>query len=199
MKKTAIYSLLLLIATLIVAVMPTEAEAEIYEDTLRLHILAEDDSEGAQAVKLEIRDRLLSEYGTLLCTSGDVEAAIENAQGLLPEIEAACERWCRELGAPADVAVTLTEEWYGTREYESFTLPAGYYRSMRVIIGDGEGRNWWCVMYPPLCLGIATENAPSDDGILDYTREEISLIENRGYQVKFKLLEIISEAFKKNS
>lgn len=199
MKKTVLNAALVLVATLLIALMPTEAEAEIYEDTLRLHILAENDSKGAQALKLEVRDRLLAEYGTRLSTSGDVDAAIENAAELLPEIEASCEVWCRELGSPADVTVTLTEEWYDTREYESFTLPAGYYRSLRVIIGEGEGRNWWCVMYPPLCLGIATEDAPADDSVIDYTREEISLIESSGYRVKFKLLEIFSEAFKKNS
>jgi stage II sporulation protein R len=199
MKKTVINAALVLVATLLIALMPTEAEAEIYEDTLRLHILAEDDSEAAQALKLEIRDRLLTEYGTRLSSSGDVDAAIENAVGLLPEIEASCERWCCELASPADVTVTLREEWYDTREYEGFTLPRGYYRSLRVVIGEGMGRNWWCVMYPPLCLGMATEDAPADDGVIDYTREEIALIESHGYQVKFKLLEIISEAFKKNS
>ena len=92
-------------------------------------------------------------------------------------------------------SATLTEEWYDTRSYENFTLPQGNYYSLRIIIGEGVGKNWWCVMFPPLCLDIATENAPADDGIVDYTKSEINLITNRKYTVKFKILELLSDAF----
>ena len=91
----------------------------------------------------------------------------------------------------------MSEEWYDTRVYEGFALPEGIYSSLRVIIGDGAGKNWWCVMYPPLCTSLAVEKAPSDDGIINYTKEELSLIEGKGYNIKFKGLELLSKLFSK--
>lgn len=189
----------LLIATLILAAMPTDAEAMIYEDTVRLHILAASDSEEDQALKLSVRDSLLRKYGKRLAAAENKVEAERMAGALLDEIRLDAERWIREAGYSYGVRVTLTKEWYDTREYENFTLPAGVYTSLRVIIGSGEGKNWWCVMYPPLCIDIATENAPSDDATIDYTKEETTLITDKGYNVKFKILEIISSLFSKNS
>ena len=188
----------LLIATLILAAMPTDAEAMIYEDTVRLHILAASDSEEDQALKLSVRDSLLQKYGKRLAAAENKGEAEGMAGALLDEIRLDAERWIREAGYSYGVRVTLTKEWYDTREYEDFTLPAGVYTSLRVIIGSGEGKNWWCVMYPPLCIDIATENAPSDDATIDYTKEETTLITDKGYNVKFKILEIISSLFSKN-
>ncbi len=198
MKGLPIFTLVILIATLLVAALPTEAEAKIYEDTVRLHILAESDSDSDQALKLYLRDKILEKYGARLSKAESKENAEAIAKELLGDIEADAERWIREEGFSYGVTVTLTEEWYGTREYESFTLPAGVYTSLRVIIGEGCGKNWWCVMYPPLCIDIATEEAPPDDATIDYTKEEINLITEDGYRVKFKLLEIISSLFQEN-
>ena len=198
MKSIPQFAFTLLIATLILAAFPTDAEAKIYEDTIRLHILAESDDEKDQALKIRVRDALLVEYGELLGDAGSFEAAKDEARGLLEEIEALAGEVVRESGYDYSVAATLTEEWYDTREYEDFTLPAGYYTSLRVIIGRGEGQNWWCVMYPPLCMEIACEDAPRDDAIIDYTKEEINLIQSGKYNVKFKILEELSRAFAKN-
>ena len=128
-----------------------------------------------------MRDRLLLKYGELLRAGGSFEEAKRVASELLPEIEKSAEEWIRELGFDYGVTATLTEEWYETREYESFSLPAGYYTSLRVIIGEGAGKNWWCVMYPPLCMELASEDAPRDDGVIDYTNEEITLITSGKY------------------
>ena len=199
MKKTALYSVVILLITLIVAALPTDAEADIYSDTLRLHILASSDSREDQELKLEIRDRLLKKYGDVLASGESIEGAIEITDSKTEEIERDCEEWIAELGYSYGVTVALKKEWYETRDYEDFTLPAGYYSSLRVVIGEGDGKNWWCVMYPPLCLDIATESAPADDGVIDYSDEELLLIKNKGYRVKFKILELLSEAFYKNS
>lgn len=195
MKNTLLSALAILIATLIFTAMPTDAEAEIYSDTLRLHILAASDSEEDQALKLTVRDKILEKYGSQLSCYSSIEEANEKIRELLPLIEQDSERWIIEEGKHYSVKCTLTTEWYDTREYEDFTLPRGYYSSLRVIIGEGEGKNWWCVMYPPLCLDIATENAPSDDATIGYTDSEINLISKKGYNVKFKLLETFSEGF----
>ena len=198
MKAVIKYAFITLIVTMLLCVLPTEAEGEIYEDTLRLHILANSDSKEDQALKIELRDRLLAKYGSMLKAGGSIAEAKESVEALLPEIEMDVEEWIRELGQDYSATATLSREWYDTREYEDFTLPCGYYNSLRIIIGEGEGKNWWCVMYPPLCLDMATEPAPADDGIIDYSKEEISLIKNGKYQVKFKILEDLSRVFAKN-
>ncbi len=198
MKDLVKYVFSLLIATMLIAAMPTDAESRIYEDTIRLHILANSDTQVDQDLKLTIRDKLLTKYGSMLSEGKSVTEAKERISGLVSEIEADAEAWIKELGYGYNVSALISEEWYETREYEGFALPAGYYTSLRIIIGEGEGQNWWCVMYPPLCLEMATESAPRDDGIIDYSKEEISLIRSGKYQVKFKILEDLSRAFAKN-
>ena len=188
----------MLIATMFLSAFPTDAEADIYTDTIRLHILANSDSREDQELKLAVRDRLLVDYGERLKSGGSYEGAEAMVKILLPEIEDSVEKWIEEMGFDYQARATLGVEWYETREYEDFALPAGYYTSLRVIIGDGEGQNWWCVMYPPMCMEMACESAPADDGVIDYTREEIALIKSGKYNVKFKILEELSRAFAKN-
>ena len=196
MKKAFLTGLIFLFVGLFIAVFPTEREGEIYADTIRLHILARSDSEYDQKIKLEIRDKLLLKYGREL-SSYDSVASAENAIGaLLPSIEEDVDLWLFELGCDVKCNVYLTEEWYDTREYENFVLPRGTYTSLKVVIDEGEGKNWWCVMFPPLCLDIATEDAPKDDALIGYTEEQINLIgKTKRYNVKFKVLEIISDIF----
>ena len=198
MKSIPQFAFAMLIATVMLAAFPTDAEAQIYEDTIRLHILASSDSAEDQELKIAVRDRVLLEYGEILKNGGSFEEAKSLAENLLPQIEKTAEELIVELGFDYSVSATLTEEWYETREYEEFTLPAGYYTSLRVIIGEGEGKNWWCVMYPPLCMELACEDAPKDDGVIDYTNEEMTLITLGKYNVKFKILEELSRVFAKN-
>ncbi len=188
----------MLIVTMLLAALPTDAEGEIYKDTLRLHIIANSDEAEDQELKLRVRDFILNEYGTRLKEGKNVTEAEEKVSRLLPEIESAVRDRLRQWGYDYSVTASLSEEWYDTREYEDFSLPAGYYSSLRVIIGEGEGKNWWCVMYPPLCMEMATENAPADDGVIDYTKEELLLIKSGKYNVKFKILEELSKVFAKN-
>lgn len=193
--KIAIY---LLAITMLLSFLPTELEAEIYEDTVRLHILANSDSSEDQALKIEIRDRILQKYGEDLRKYGTKSEAEASIKGLLPQIESDAEHWVDEMGYAYSVRATLTEEWYETRDYGDFSLPCGIYTSLRIIIGSGKGQNWWCIMYPPLCTELACEDAPEDDGLIDYTKEEIKLIGGGKYQIKFKILEELSRCFAKN-
>ena len=191
MKKFATGILSILTAMLIVAALPTEADAEIYDDTLRLHILAASDSEEDQALKLAVRDGILAEYSAELSEVGDLEDARAALEARLPDIIATAERIVAEAGYDYRVTASLGEEWYDTRDYGELSLPRGVYTSLIIKIGEGQGRNWWCVMYPPMCLDLATDG-PSDDWTSGYTGEELSLISGK-YRVKFKLLELISE------
>ena len=191
MKKFATGILSILTAMLIVAALPTEADAGIYGDTLRLHILAASESEEDQALKLAVRDGILAEYSAQLSGVGDLEDARAALEARLPDIIATAERIVAEAGYDYRVTASLGEEWYDTRDYGELSLPRGVYTSLIIKIGEGQGRNWWCVMYPPMCLDLATDG-PSDDWTSGYTGEELSLISGK-YRVKFKLLELISE------
>ena len=188
------YVIMILCVILVLAAMPTEKEGAIYRDTVRLHILANSDTEADQELKLTIRDKLLEKYGTELSDSEDKDNAVATLSELESQIKSDVDAWIKEAGSEYESYIELGVEWYDTREYEDFTLPCGYYTSARILLGEGEGKNWWCVMYPPLCLDLATEDAPSDDAIIGYTKEEISLISKNGYNVKFKILELISES-----
>ena len=198
MKQIPYYAITILLATFLLAAIPTDAEARIYEDTIRLHILAASDEVADQELKIAVRDEILLEYGNLLRCAGSFEAAEELGRSLLPKIEDTAEKVIEEGGFDYSVQAMITTEWYETREYGGFSLPAGYYCSLRVIIGSGKGKNWWCVMYPPLCMELACEDAPADDGIIDYTKEEITLIKSGKYNIKFKILEEVSRVFAKN-
>ena len=195
MKQLLIPALCLFFATCLLVFLPTDAEADIYEDTLRLHILAASDSEEDQATKLDVRDYILRTYGERLSAADSVADAGRRADELLPDIERDVETFLSGRGVTYGAHVTLTEETYGTRVYDGFSLPAGTYLSLQVTLGEGEGHNWWCVMFPPMCLGLATEEAESDDALLFYSDEEVRLIEGGEYKIKFKLLEAVSAAF----
>ena len=122
---------------------------------------------------------------------------LEVAMGI-PEIEKYAEDIIKAAGYGYEVNIKLGEEWYETRDYDGFSLPCGYYTSLRILIGEGEGKNWWCVMYPPLCTELASESAPADDGLIDYTKEEMILISSGKYNIKFKILEDLSRVFATN-
>ena len=198
MKNLIQNTVTLLLVTLLISILPTEAEGEIYDDTIRLHILANSDNAEDQKLKIAVRDYILSEYGERLHSCVEIGEAKEKITELIPVIEASVKNKLDEWGYSYRIRAVIGQEWYDTREYEDFTLPAGSYCSLRILIGEGRGQNWWCVMYPPLCLEMATESAPADDGVIDYTKEEILLIKSSKYNVKFKILEEVSRLFEKN-
>ena len=191
LKHTTAWILCLLAATLLLAVLPVGGEEEIYTDVIRLHIIAASDTEEDQALKLTVRDAVQRVYGSALTSYPDRDSAAEAAREMLPGIQVLAEQTLREAGCDQPVAVTLTEEEYPTRDYETFALPAGRYLSLRILIGEAAGHNWWCVLYPPLCLDTATEGEALSDA------EWGLLTENGGgkYRVRFKVLEWLKELF----
>ena len=182
-------------AAIFLAVIPTEAESAVYDDTIRLHILANSDSKEDQELKLKVRDAVLREFSDELNVQESKKMAEGKISFLLNDIEAFSKNIIASEGYSYSVRASLGDEWYDTREYDGFMLPSGIYTSLRIVIGEGEGKNWWCVMFPPLCLDMATDQAEKDEKIKKYSDEEISLISGKGYRIKFKLLEMFSEAF----
>ena len=178
----------ILLSAMLMAAIPTEAEGKIYEDTVRLHILAHSDAEADQEIKIYVRDYFLSAYGEALSGYEGAEAAEAAMEALLPEMEADIARVLAEQGADYGARVVLSEEWYERREYADAVYPEGRYTSLRVILGDGAGKNWWCVMFPPLCLDMALgEEIP-------YSEEEKALIGGK-YKAKLKVLEIAAQVW----
>ena len=176
-------TLVLLLSAVVLAVVPTEAEGQIYEDTVRLHILAHSDAEEDQEVKICVRDYLLSTYGEALSGYENAAEAEGAMRELLPKMEADACRILKEAGFSYAARVTLSEEWYERREYADAVFPEGEYTSLRVILGDGGGKNWWCVMFPPMCLDMALGET------LPFSDEETALIKGK-YKLKLKGLEL---------
>ena len=133
---------------------------EVRGEVLRLHIPANSDSGEDQAVKLELRDFLLSEYGNELSEFSDLSAAEEHVRGLLSEIERRCCEFLAERGFGYGAKAELVDMYFTTREYDRLILPAGEYAALRITLGNGEGHNWWCVIFPQLCLPAVSE--PTD-------------------------------------
>lgn len=141
--------------------------ADVRGEVLRLHIPANSDSVEDQTVKLAVRDLLLAEYGGELSACGDLAAAGERAAALLPEIERRCTEILRERGFEYGAKAELVDMYFTTREYDRLILPAGEYKSLRITLGGGEGRNWWCVIFPQLCLPAVSEPDESAEEVLE--------------------------------
>ncbi len=158
--------------------------AAVRQNTLRLHIIANSDSAEDQQHKLLVRDALLGAYSELLGGSNAAQAA-RFAEFLSDDIALTAQKTLRAAGDNRDVAVNVTDMYFDTRTYEDgVTLPAGTYTALRVVIGEGKGKNWWCVMYPPLCIPVATEKqaAEVEDQIRTLSAEPC-------YQAKFAVVE----------
>lgn len=192
MKKVMLYAVGLLLCAVLLAVWPVQGEEGIYDNVIRLHILANSDSQEDQALKLAVRDALLSTYGEALDCSSEAGAE-EKIRALLPEIVATAQSVVDAQGYGYRVRISFTEEAYPTRTYGDLCFPAGVYRSLRVMIGEGVGQNWWCVLFPPLCVGAATEDTPlPDDAPNGLTDSQWKLVSADGrYEVRFRLLEWI--------
>ena len=125
---------------------------EIRSDVLRLHVIANSDTSVDQNLKLRLRDYILQEGKDIFNGSVNVENAVEKIEPVLPELEKSAKAFVNRAGFDYDVKISLSNEYFTTRTYETVTLPAGKYLALRVVIGSGEGHNWWCVMFPPLCI-----------------------------------------------
>lgn len=157
------------------------------EQVVRLHVVANSDDAADQALKLRVRDAVLEEVTPAL-KGLDREEALAVLAARLPEIARAAAETVGEEGYGYPVAVSLQEERFPTKRYDGFALPAGEYTALRVQLGEGEGRNWWCVVFPPLCMGSVEETAKLDD-------RDRALItgETEGYVVKFRAMELWEE------
>lgn len=164
---------------------------EIRGEVLRLHILANSDTEADQALKLKVRDAVLAEGADIFEGAPDLLTAQSNIEAQTERLRTIAEKTICENGYNYPVQVVIDKEYFNTRTYEDVTMPAGQYNAVRVLIGSGQGKNWWCVMFPPMCLPAA-ESETTIDQVL--TEEGTKLVKsNPKYEVRFKIVEIFEE------
>ena len=199
MKKRTICLLSILLALAVTAAW-TAADAHgtqvgLAGKLIRLHVVANSDSEADQAVKLLVRDAVLERAEAQLADCAAMAEAEARLAELLPELEEAAAAILAREGLPYSVRASLGWEQFPTREYDTFTLPAGRYLSLRLTLGEGTGQNWWCVVFPPLCMSATTEEFSGGAQAAGLTDEEIALVtqESEGCVVRFKIIELVEE------
>jgi len=190
LKLLEIAALLFLAAFLASGAMALQTGQELSDKVVRLHVLANSDSQEDQALKLKVRDRILAYAEPLLAGAADRQEAEALLRGRVLELERIAAEEIRADGYDYSVTIELEDTVFPTREYEGFTLPAGKYLALRAIIGAGEGRNWWCVMFPPLCAAASAE-VPETALAAGLSPSQVGLIteEDQGYVLKSKLVE----------
>lgn len=161
---------------------------QIRSDVLRLHVIANSDSSVDQNLKIRLRDFLLEEGKSIFDGSVNVENAVKKIEPQIPALEKSAKEFIRDSGFDYEVKISLSREYFTTRTYETVTLPAGKYLALRVVIGSGEGHNWWCVMFPPMCVPAADKRDEIEN---IFTEDEIKLVESSPkYEIRFKVVEI---------
>ncbi len=164
----------------------------LHDELLRLHVVGASDSVEDQNVKLLVRDAVLASLEEGLSDLTDPEEAVAYVQTMLPRIRQAANDTLAAAGFSETVAVSLTEEAFPTRDYDTFSLPAGVYQALRVVIGAGEGQNWWCVVFPQLCLEAAGEEDRAVANMDELPDSLEGAIEGE-YEIRFWLLDKLGQ------
>jgi stage II sporulation protein R len=162
------------------------------EELIRLHVVAASDSEEDQALKLRVRDAVVESLQREMANLTDAEQAKAYLQRNLSKIEAVANRALREAGCDDKVTVQLCVEEFSKRVYDTFTLPAGLYEALRIVIGDGAGKNWWCVVFPSLCLPATSEGFEDTAACAGFPDALTAALEGKdGYEIRFFLMELL--------
>ena len=202
-KKLLICTFIILAVALFAGLFPVHGEEEIYDTVVRLHVLANSDSEGDQALKMKVRDRVIELVSPAVEDCSSQSEAIAAIGSIMDELELAAEEVVKSEGYDYDVSLLIGEEYYPTKTYETCAFPEGEYVSLRVCIGDAEGQNWWCCLFPPLCLSAAGESddESNEEAFISVglTGDQYKLItesDKPQYKIRFKILETVQKLFK---
>lgn len=199
MLKTRKILILMLIIVLILSFWISGVigmNKHISDNVLRLHILAESDNIAHQELKLKVRDRILAEFSPSLAETKNREESIALAKKLLPQIELAANDEIIKQGYAYTATATIEETSFPTKSYGNITLPAGKYQALKIVIGSGKGQNWWCVMYPPLCLIDGATEPARETLKKSLTPEEYELITQSEDSIKIRIKFKIAEIFR---
>ncbi len=192
-RTLRIVELALLLGTavfLLTGAWALNTQRDLADRVVRLHVLANSDSEEDQALKLLVRDVVLERATALLEQTESRAEAEALLRESLPELETIAEETVRANGYSYAVTAELEDTSFPTKEYDGFSLPAGEYLALRILIGEGAGQNWWCVVFPPLCTA-ASADVPETALAAGLTEDQVGLMteEDSGYVLKFKAVE----------
>ena len=196
MKQILILVVVFALCVVLMNFLPVHGEEAVYENVVRLHVIANSDDESDQALKLKVRDALLEKMPEILGSSSNRADALECISENLDLIRETAEKTVAESGFEYPVSVSLGRENYPTKSYEEVCFPAGVYESLQIKIGDADGKNWWCVLFPRLCLAPASKkNAEEALVQVGLTSEQYRIItetEDTKYKLRFKFLELFN-------
>ncbi len=185
-----------LCCTLVIGMVRFEKHCNTLRDNcLRLHILANSNSIQDQQLKLKVRDEVLKLSQEIFCDAKTLDQAIDAARQNEQKIINTATDVLRQNGCNYTVRCEIDKEFFSTREYEQFTLPAGNYEAVRLLIGEAKGKNWWCVMFPSVCVGTAAEK--SLQNAAGISAANIALGGSK-YKMKFKIVEIFQTLKQRN-
>ncbi len=175
------------IITVIFSMIPFSAQCKnVSNDVFRLHILANSDAESDQSLKLKVRDKVLKYTESLYKNASNLQDAEQLTKENLQEIANVAQKEVYDNGFSYQVRAEVKKIHFDTRYYENVTMPSGNYEALRITIGEGKGHNWWCVMYPSLCVGAAANYEELKDKTTD---DEYRIMTDGGYNVQFKIVE----------
>ncbi|MDF2671881.1 MAG: spoIIR [Clostridiales bacterium] len=164
MKKIRIFCLCLVILSSLILVKSGNSSAEnVNLKLIRFHVVANSDSEGDQSVKLQIRDEILQKYGPIISESNSRNESLQLISENLKDIEDTANSILKKEGKSYSANAVLGDSIFPIKQYGTITLPAGEYTALKVVLGEGGGKNWWCVMFPPLCFIDVTRGLTSDE------------------------------------
>lgn len=190
----AVLALVLLALSALLCACLDREQTDLAGRVLRLHVLANSDTDADQALKLRVRDAVLEEARTLLPETATRQEALEILADSLPELARVGADTVAAAGYSYPVTASLEEDaWFPTKHYGDLSLPTGPYTALRLVIGEGAGQNWWCVVFPPLCLGAVSEPAEPSAVLDGLDAAQVSLVtgEEPEYVLKFKLMEVV--------
>ena len=197
MKKLAIICATVLLATVVFVFLPTISDAGIFDQTMRLHVVANSDSEFDQDLKLLVRDRITQELEEIFNGLSDIATAEDAVNHNMDTLLEAVHQVLAEAGVEYSATIEIDTAFFPTMVYEDVAFPAGRYRAVIVRLGEAVGENWWCVLFPPLCLAAASAELPSNSERLTeagFTPDQVRIVtqseDSPRFVVRFRLLEL---------
>ncbi len=180
------------VLAVIYSMIPFQAECtQISDDVFRLHILANSDSKQDQTLKLKVRDDVLKYTKNLFENAKSKQEAESLISNNIQKIANVAYETVLQNGQTYTVKAEITKMYFSTRYYENYTLPSGKYDALRITIGSGKGHNWWCVMYPSICISSEEESEEKAKEVFD--NEQYDIVRNNEYQYKFRIVEIFEQ------
>lgn len=194
MKQLIIFTVLVLLFAMLCGFVPTSEDAMIYDNMVRLHVVANSNSDEDQAIKLSVRDAVIEDIGKMVEEAESAADAANIISSRVFDIRDMVKAELCRLGCYDDVVVSISQESYPTKDYGEISLPAGKYTSLRIEIGAAQGNNWWCVLYPVICTSSAKAGYVLKQ--TGFSPDQIKILtdgEKPVYKIKFKILELIGD------